>query len=64
MPTNTKVHKMAKAMERSGVPVGEAIATAQARTGQSYATGKRLHPPTTKPKGKGANKSTFKHPYS
>jgi hypothetical protein len=47
MPTNTKVHKMAKAMEKEGVPVGEAIATAQKRTGKSYATG---NPPKSKAK--------------
>lgn len=58
MPENTKVHKMAKAMERSGVPVGEAIATAQKRTGQSYATGKKLTKTPPAPTKK------FKHPYS
>lgn len=62
MPTNTKVHKMAKAMEASGAPVGMAIATAQKRTGQSYATGKMLGPPKAKSKMKKPVK--FKHPYS
>jgi hypothetical protein len=50
MPKNTPVHRMAKAMERRGVPVSEAIATAQKRTGMSYATGKR--PKTKAAKGK------------
>jgi len=40
MPKNTKVHKMADAIEKSGAPKSVAIATAQKRTGQSYATGK------------------------
>ena len=48
-PVGTKVHKMAKAIERRGVPVAEAIATAQKRTGLSYATGKR--PKTKAAKG-------------
>lgn len=41
VPKNTKVHKMAEAMMKRGVPEGEAIATAQKRTGMSYATGKK-----------------------
>ena len=40
MPKNSKVHKMADAMMKRGVPKSEAIATAQKRTGQSYQTGK------------------------
>lgn len=41
MPKGTRVHKQAEAMMRRGVPPGIAIPTAQKRTGQSFATGKR-----------------------
>lgn len=44
MPKNSKVHRQADAMKRAGVPESIAIATAQKRTGQSYATGKKLPP--------------------
>ena len=40
MPKGSKVHKMAEAIERSGVAKGRAIAIAQAKTGKSYKTGK------------------------
>lgn len=40
MPKGTKVDKIYQAMRRSGVPAGEAAATAQKRTGLSLATGK------------------------
>ena len=40
MPKNSKVHKLADAIERSGVSKGTAIAIAQKKTGQSYKTGK------------------------
>lgn len=41
MPKNTKVHKLAHELMRNGMPKGQAIATAQKKTGQSYATGKK-----------------------
>jgi hypothetical protein len=41
MPKGTKVYKMAHAMERGGMAKGKAIAIAQAKTGKSYATGKK-----------------------
>jgi hypothetical protein len=41
MPKGTKVHKMAQAMIRHGVPKGKAIATAQKKTGKSYKTGRK-----------------------
>ena len=51
MPKGTKVHKMAEAMQEKGMPVGQAIATAQKNTGMSYATGK---PPKSKAEPKPA----------
>lgn len=54
MPKNSPVHKMADAMMRRGVPEDEAIATAQKRTGLSYATGK---PPKSAAKAKGKTKA-------
>ena len=59
MPKGTKVHKMADAMQEKGVPVGKAIATAQKKTGMSYATGR---PPKGKPKPspmRGALRGTY-----
>ncbi len=41
MPKGSKVHKMAKALMREGMSEGRAIATAQAKTGKSYATGRK-----------------------
>lgn len=42
MPKASKVHKMADAIERRGVSKGRAIAIAQSKMKQSYATGKPL----------------------
>jgi hypothetical protein len=41
MPKNSKVDKMFQAIKRRGVPVGEAAAIAQARTGLSLKTGRK-----------------------
>lgn len=58
MPVDTPVHKMAKAIERSGVPEGIAIATAQKKTGMSYATGK---PPKSKQSKYANNAGPHRH---
>lgn len=49
MPKGTRVEKMFQALKKTGMPVGEAAAIAQARTGHSLATNKKLAP---KPKKK------------
>lgn len=45
-PVNSKVHKMKEAImrENPNMPEGRAIAISQAKTHQSYATGKKLPP--------------------
>jgi hypothetical protein len=57
MPKGTRVHKQADAMMKKGVPPEIAIPTAQKRTGQSFATGKKKtkegKPVGGKRKGKG-----------
>ena len=40
MPKGTRVHRLKTKLVRKGMPVGQAIATAQQQTGQSYKTGK------------------------
>lgn len=50
MPKGTKVHYVVEALERKGLPKGQAIAVAQSRTKQSYATGKKLPPKKLPPK--------------
>lgn len=42
MPKGTKVHKAVDAMVKRGMPKSRAIAIAQASTGQSYKTGRKL----------------------
>lgn len=41
MPKGTKVHRLVEILKRAG-GVRNPYAVAQARTGQSYATGKRI----------------------
>jgi hypothetical protein len=40
MPKGTKVHNVYDALRRQGKPAGQAARIAQAKTGQSLATGK------------------------
>ena len=42
MPKGTRVHRLKTRLQRKGMEEGPAIATAQKKTGQSYATGKRV----------------------
>jgi hypothetical protein len=48
MPKNTKVHKLADALRKKGHSKQSAIKIAQAKTGQSYKTGRKTRKKTRK----------------